>query len=198
MKHAFPVLIAAAAFGLAAAQQPSAEASPPPFARVRIEGSLSPSTELDCIPGSDVSPAHTPPDLYAASLKCMASGDFNRAVRLTTIAELFGRFDASRVSDPTARGGPQVLLSRTLAAISQSQLQSLRTALKEALADPKVNESLCVDLTRIGPPAYYPRYLVLHGLAAYTGQTSPDTSVIKEFDAAKTWTILKASARCTQ
>jgi hypothetical protein len=176
---------------------PSSSVESTPFTRARISGSLEPTLDLGCINGSQVLSTHTPPDLFLSAYKCIMSGEFERAARLTTIAQAFGIFDVARLTDPTTRGGPEVLANRVISQVPKEKLNGLALALRAAQASSSINDDLCNDLKRSGPPTYYPKYLVLHGLAAYNGQATPENSLKAPFDATATWsTYLRNSIGC--
>ena len=187
--------------GDARAQDPPAPAAsgvgPQQFSRIRLSGSLEPTQDLGCISGAQVQSTHTPPDIFLSAYKCLMAGEFDRAARLTTIAQAFGVFDVARLSDPTVRGGPDVLAQRVISQVPKDKLNGLVAALRTAKSDPATNDDLCNDLRRTGPPTYYPKYLVLHGLAAYNQQTTPENSLRAPFDARSVWdAYLQKAVRC--
>ncbi|MCE4555601.1 hypothetical protein [Pelomonas cellulosilytica] len=172
-------------------------ASAPTFARVQVLGSLEPTLDLGCIAGSQVLPTHAPPDLFLAAFRCVMTDQFDRAARLMTIAQAFGQFDVARLTDRTVAAGPTVLARRMVGQVPREKLTALLTATRAAEASAALNAELCADLQRVGPPAYYPRYLVLHGLAAASGQSTPENSLKASFDGPAYWAAyLKGAVRC--
>lgn len=201
MKHLFTTLALTVAHLSTFAQTPQSPASSgvstPQFTKARITGSLEPTLDLGCIGGNQVLSTHTPPDLFLAAYKCIMSDEFERAARLMTIAEAFGVFDVARLTDPTTRDGPKVLAQRVISQVPKDKMNSLAQSVRKAVSNSSINDDLCNDLRRSGPPTYYPKYLVLHGLAAYSGQVTPENSLKAPFDAAEYWeSYLRKAVGC--
>lgn len=190
-------LVAPAPPPSAPAAAASAATNAPTFIRVQVAGSLEPTFDLGCIAGSQVLPTHTPPDLFLAAFRCVMTDQFDRAARLMTIAQAFGDFDVARLSDRTVADGPKVLALRMIGQVPMEKRSGLVTATRAAQANPALNAELCADLQRVGPPVYYPRYLVLHGLAAASGKSTPENSIKASFDGSAYWSAyLKNATRC--
>jgi hypothetical protein len=45
---------------------------------------------------------------------------------------------------------------------------------------------MCKEVERIGPPAYFPRYMIQHGMGAFLNNGSGD-GLVKDFDAKAAW-----------
>lgn len=164
---------------------------------IRVEGSLAPTQDLPCISTTDANPSHTPPDLHTGVAKCILEGDFARAARLFMLAGIYSRFDAERVADRTARGGSQVLIMRTFAGFSKEQKEEFTKAFNQLVNSRPELQAICTELVRIGPPSYFPKYLVLHGMNAFTSPSPLENALIPGFDSAATWVRLQdAYAHC--
>jgi len=164
---------------------------------VRIEGSLAATRQLDCIDLSAVAGDQTPPDLYTAVLKCITQGDYQRAARLFFVASVYSRFDAQRIVDRSAGAGGQVLILRTFASVSPEQKQLFSKAIDTLTKDPQNFQAWCLDIKRLGPPKYFPRYLILHGLNAFTADRPLENALLPDFDLEANWArVLETNVRC--
>ncbi|MES2073952.1 MAG: hypothetical protein V4488_26600 [Pseudomonadota bacterium] len=161
------------------------------FTNVRIEGSLAATRDLDCLELAQVKNTYTPPDLHTAITKCFAQAKFNNAAQLLALAGVYSRYDAERVADRTAQGGVQVLIMRTFAAFSQDQKEKFSQATNLVLTDPKSIRDLCAAVQTLGPPDYFPKYLILHGMGAYMSATPLENALTPNFDSAGTWARLQ-------
>jgi hypothetical protein len=77
----------AVALGCDAGQAPSVAAAPES------------QKPLDCVPLSEVTSEHVPPDLYRAVPRCLAAGRVAEAIDLYAVAGTFAPFDIDRVTD---------------------------------------------------------------------------------------------------
>jgi len=164
---------------------------------VRVEGSLAAAQDLACISLSEAKPSFTPPDLHTAIAKCMSKSEFAKAAQLFMLAATYAQFDAERISDKTARGGVQVLMMKTFSGFSKEQKEEFSRAFNQLAQDPSELQATCSEMSRIGPPTYFPRYLILHGMNAFTSSSPLDNALDPHFDAAGTWSRLQDTyARC--
>jgi len=149
-------------------------------------GNLEVTHPLGCIPMSKATNAYSPPDLYHGVAACLDSGDVASAVQLHQLGAAYGRFDAHRVSDRTAH---QAMLG-LWAPITQNADDRQRAAWKKEVIriqqDAMARAAMCRNLRRIGPPSYYPRYMIQHGMGAFTGNGGKP-ALVPNFDANETW-----------
>jgi hypothetical protein len=164
---------------------------------VRVEGSLAATRQLDCIELPAVSGDLTPPDLHTAVLSCIGQGDYNRAARVFFVASVYSRFDAQRIVDRSAAAGGQVLILRTFAGVSPEQKQLFSKAIDTLTKDPKNFQAWCQDIKRLGPPRYFPKYLILHGLNAFTAERPLENALLPGFDLEANWArVLETNVHC--
>lgn len=162
-----------------------------------VEGSLAPTHDLPCISLSEAKQTYTPPDLHTAIAKCIAGAQFTRAAPLFALSGIYFRFDAERIADKTVRGGEQVMIMRTFSNFSEEQKEAFAKALNQLTESTSDLQATCAELVRIGPPAYFPRYLILHGMNAFISPSPLDNALIPNFDAESTWARLQeAYAHC--
>lgn len=149
-------------------------------------GNLESTTDVDCIALSSVKNSMTPADLYPAMAKCIKAGDYERAARLYAIAGTYARFDMMRVADRSAHQAKTVLEMEYRGWMSEEQNKKLAdTVTGIATVAPKLSD-LCQAMRSVGIPSYHPRYMIQHGMGAFTGQSTPDGLVVN-FEPAKAW-----------
>jgi len=154
--------------------------------RLEIAGNLAQTHQLDCIALDGVDSAFTPPDLYAAIPRCLAANRYADAVALFALAGAEASFDALRVTDKTAGQARQVLIMNTFNPLPPEQRQKFNDEYQKTLADPQVLAALCNRVRQFAPPSYYPRYMILHGIKAFTGDPYQD-ALDTNFDAKSSW-----------
>jgi hypothetical protein len=184
----------AVAIGTCHAQSPDVPAGPAEqaSARLQIAGTRAATRELPCMALSEARRDYTPPELYAAAAHCLAGTEVPKAVRLFLLAGLYARFDAERVVDKSAgSGGRTVVVAKDFAKFSRAQREAFAAALERLRADERELERFCADVAGIGPPAYFPRYLALHGLGSITSSNPLGDALLPKFDAENTWARLQ-------
>jgi ankyrin repeat protein len=153
---------------------------------VTVPGQLAPTRTFGCVGLEKVDSTATPPDLYSAGRACVEQGDYDDAARLFLLGGAYGRFDAARVTDKTAGQGLTILIMGFGNGLREDQKQAFLAATSRfhAAAD---RERLCGQFKRLGPPNYFPRYMVLHGIKAFTAADPTADALDPNFDAAATW-----------
>ena len=152
-----------------------------------VEGQLQATQSLRCMPLSQALPSYTPPDLLTAVVDCLAAGESARAAGLYLLAKQFAIFDAARVGDTSARGGMGVLRDGVFSALDSSQLAVLSSVNSRLRPGSSTLRETCTAVAKVGPPSYFPRYLVLHGLRAL-GEPKPlENALVEEFDGPTEW-----------
>jgi hypothetical protein len=164
--------------------------------RARLQGSLAPTRDLPCLRGDQIEALFTPPDLYTGFLKCLDERRAEDAALMFSVAGIYSRFDARRIDDPSVRGGPQVLIINTSAGFTPRQREFF-VKVQRRVATSEATQAFCEVLARIGPPIYAPRYLVLHGLKAFTAANPMDNALVPGFDANGNWaSLLESYGHC--
>ncbi len=84
---------------------------------------------------------------------------------------------------------------RAFQGIDAATLQRFEHALLASLQNDATHHALCRRLLHLGPPTYFPRYMVQHGMAAFV---NPGANTLKTpFDAAAGWLgVMKHYAHC--
>jgi hypothetical protein len=149
-------------------------------------GSLESVNDIGCIPSSSLKNSHTPPDLYRGFAKCLAQDEFRKAAFMFMLAGAYARYDTMRVVDKSAHQAVPALRAQAVAAIANSRREAFRDTVKAMTANPAEQAALCREASRIGPPAYYPRYMVQHGLDAFISADA-GASLKTGFDSGAAW-----------
>ena len=156
---------------------------------VGLVGQLAAKQPLTCVSIDGVGKDHTPPDLYQGVSACIQQEDYRTAVALFALAGMESRFDAQRVLDKTAGQAGQVLIMDTFNGLAGDRRAKFQAAVKAVAADPEVLSRTCAAIRKVGYPTYYPAYMVLHGIRAFTA--NPDDPTLQpNFDGAAVWNSL--------
>ena len=159
---------------------------------IRAEGSLASTQTVGCIPVTDAKNTFTPADLYKGVVDCISQDKYDLGAGLFALAGIYGRFDAERVSDKTAGQAKTVLIMNTFANESQEKKLRLNDVFTHLTKTPELLGKLCVDIQKVGMPNYYPSYMILHGIKAFTGNPH-EGALLKDFDAPNVWTNLQTA-----
>jgi hypothetical protein len=90
-------------------------------------------------------------------------------------------------------GGVSVFLTiQTFATVTPDQKQAFKQALTAVMSDPKKHADFCLSVRKIGPPDYFPKYLVMHGMNAFLSSHPEQNALVPNFDAQSTWAKLQA------
>jgi len=153
---------------------------------------LSAKQPLTCVSIDGVGKDQTPPDLYQGVSACIQQEDYRTAVALFALAGMQSRFDAQRVLDKTAGQAGQVLIMDTLNGLPGDRRAKFQAAVRGVAADPEVLSRTCASIRKIGYPTYYPAYMVLHGIRAFTAKPD-DPTLEANFDGPTAWNSLLSS-----
>lgn len=162
------------------------------FTNYRVEGSLASTQAVGCIPLAEAKNTFTPPDLYKGASDCLNKDEYESAAELFALAGIYGRFDAERVSDKTARQAVTVMLMSAFANVSQDKKERFNTVLSRITRADGGLGRLCEHVQRVGMPDYYPSYMILHGIKAFTGDPH-DGAIKTDFDPSGVWKNLQAA-----
>lgn len=163
------------------------------IANISAPGNLAPTKRLPCLDLRAANSSETPADIHTSIKACVDEGEFEKASRLFALAGVFARFDAERVADPSARDAGQMLILQTFSSITPDEKKKFQAVYMGMVKDPEAHRRLCSDIQRIGPPVYFPAYMVAHGMSAFTGANSASGPLVSNFDAKKAWTALQTT-----
>jgi hypothetical protein len=175
---------------------PDAEVVPlKPAARAGTQGSKGSqrgsftSQPLGCVELDQLDNTRTPPDLYVGVSACVQQENYRAAVAIFALAGMDSHFDAARVIDKTAGQAGQILISATFDAMPAEKRDKFAKTVTEVAADPAALARTCSRIRRMGFPSYYPGYMVVHGIHAFTAKPD-DPTLESNFDSAATWNNL--------
>ena len=155
-------------------------------------GNLESMNDIGCVGSAKLQNTYTPADLYRAAELCVRRATYREAAFLYAMAGVYGRYDTLRVADKTAHQALTVLQMQAFGALGQGPQEAFKKAIKESLGSPAGLAAACKEIQRIGPPAYHPRYMIQHGMGAFTkdGPTKDGSTrdgLVTPFDASAAW-----------
>lgn len=149
-------------------------------------GNLKSTAAVGCVSLAELTNNHTPADIYPGALACITSGKYEKAVPLFALAGAYGRFDQLRVTDATARQAVQALKLNNFGSLSSERQEGFKKALLAATEGGSASlKKLCSDVERMGPPKYFPTYMIQHGMSAFVGQSG--NGVKSDFNPTEGW-----------
>ena len=160
------------------------------------EGNLESTYDIGCADSESLTNKYTPADLYRGMVKCFEKDDYGRGVILYALAGVYGRFDTFRVADATAHQATRVLQQDLFGPIEQSKKAKFGEQLQAALGSSEQLKRVCEQVRKIGAPAYFPRYMLQHGMGTVLGDSPerkevmgdhPKDGIVEGFDAESAW-----------
>jgi len=153
---------------------------------LRAEGSLASTQTIGCIHIEDAKNTYTPADIYKGSGECISQEKYDLAVDLNALAGVYARFDAERITDKTAGQANSALIMKTFSTLPQDKKSKFAEIMKRTANNPESLNKLCVSIRKIGMPNYYPNYMILHGIKAFTGNPH-EGALVENFDSSAAW-----------
>jgi len=178
--------VVALSFGFTVGAFAADSATQPTVQIIEAPGNLESKYDVGCIGADKVESKYTPIDLYKAMSKCVNSGMYKEGALLFAVAGTYGRFDTFRVVDKTAHQAVDVAFMHALGALDENKRTDFQENIKEILGSPEGLAAACREIVRIGVPDYYPRYMIQHGMGAFTKKGDGD-ELAKDFDAKAAW-----------
>ncbi|MEP9358568.1 hypothetical protein [Sphingomonas sp. KR3-1] len=166
------------------------QGQPPKVQNYNAPGNLEQTADLGCIALKDAAPRYTPVDLFRAAGTCISAHRYDDGARLFVLAGAYGRFDMLRVADTTAHQAILVIRSEIFGDLPQADSDAFSASLKTIIVDGKLAPDLCATIQRIGAPTYHPRYMIQHGMGAFTGNKG--NGLVDKFDADAAWKQVRA------
>jgi ankyrin repeat protein len=146
-----------------------------------------------CVQFDTIDNRHSPIELYSSLNDCMQSGRNADAAGLFVLAGMDSSFDSVRVADKTAGQVRVILITALFEGMADDVHARFDTAMKALTDSPSRHAVLCEEIRRVGPPQYFPAYMVNHGLGVMQSalaNQAPHTPLDPKFDAAATWRSL--------
>ncbi|WP_298013464.1 hypothetical protein [uncultured Aquabacterium sp.] len=143
---------------------------------------------VPCSAGKALGSRYTPVNLYLGAVECAKQpATFEAATNMFVLAGVYGRYDILRVKDESAHQAVSVMRMAIDGHLSHAFRQHLRHMAGSELG----KLQLCAMVQRAGPPAYFPSYMVQHGLhstqAALHGR-APTSPLHEDLDTQAAWT----------
>ena len=165
---------------------------------IEANGNLESPKPLLCVHLSQVTNENNPADILNGMRECIKLKDFKNAVRLFAIAGVYGKFDTYRVINKSAHQALLVLQQSIIMNLEESERNSLFESLNKELeqGSDSLNE-ICQAINKIGFPKYFPKYMIQHGIQAFTGKEG--NGLNEKFDSQKSWNLaLKEYLHCEE
>jgi ankyrin repeat protein len=159
---------------------------------VTSAGNLAATKPISCRPLGELDSTYTPADIWPGVRDCIDHERYAEAADLSALAGIYGAFDGARVTDVSAGQASQVLIITTLGAVEDNRRKLFESAVRSAHSDPKLLGDLCTRIRMIGSPSYYPDYMIMHGIRAFTGDPHKD-ALKSPFDGKAVWEGLRTT-----
>ena len=165
----------------------------------RAEGNLEPTQYLSCVGLDSLKNTYTPPDLYTGVAACVKQKDYERAIDLFKLAGAYSFYDAQRVSDKTAAQGRTVLIMQLFDGFTEEEKLGIQKAFNaQTESNDKSLQLSCERIKKIGKPNYFPKYMILHGMNAFTGNPY-ENALVANFDQKQQWgLVVKNYLHCSE
>lgn len=186
MRTVFVVSLVVLSFGFSIGASAAESGTQPRILNYEAQGNLESMNNLGCIGINRVKNKYTPIDLYKVVSKCVNSGMYKEGVFLFAVAGVYGRFDTIRVEDKSAHQAVAIARMHTLGTLDKSKQATFQESLKATLGNPEGLAAVCKEIVRIGPPNYFPRYMIQHGMGAFF-KDGGNNGLAKDFNAKSAW-----------
>ena len=123
------------------------------------------SNDIGCTDVAHLRNIYTPADLYRAIPVCVERNDYDSAVFISALAGVYARYDQMRVADESAYQAETVLRMKYLDSLVPDQQKKFVEVLRARTNSPTKLTAMCDQIRGIGPPHYFPTYMVQHGMA---------------------------------
>ena len=156
------------------------------FRNYEAPGNLESKNDIGCVGPEKLRNTYTPADLYKTVSTCASQDKYIEGVYLFALAGVYGRFDSFRVADKTAHQAVTVLVMQSFGSLSMQKKNEFKENLKKTLGTPEGLAKVCKKIDTLGPPNYYPRYMVQHGMGAFDSNKSGN-GLVTDFDPKTAW-----------
>lgn len=166
--------------------------------KIETEGNLESPKPCGCIELSEVTNENNPADILTGLGKCIELKQFEKAAKLFAISGVYGKFDISRVKDKTAHQALIVLQQNIFMNIEEEDQTKLIKEIKKHLKEKsKELEEICNTIQKIGMPKYFPKYMIQHGIQAFTEEEKEGNGLVEDFNSEESWkNALKTYLHC--
>jgi hypothetical protein len=157
----------------------------------------SPTIMASCPDQATLNGNMTPVELFSAVTACVNKSDYETATIVFALAGDYAQFDMMRVEDKTAHQAASLLALYAVSTLNEEQRAIFNKKSGEIYKDDVRRQKLCNKIRKIGPPTYYPQYMVSHGMGAMIGTNRNPEGLVQPFDASGAWEqTLKGFMEC--
>ncbi|AIF48853.1 DUF4124 domain-containing protein [Dyella japonica] len=152
-------------------------------------GTPTPSSQpspVACLDKTRLTNRMSPVELWRSIGSCISSGRYDDGIFMFALAGSYGAFDRQRVVDVSAHQASQLLPMVTYASLPADKVSAFQSLASKTLEDMPKRLVYCKEVARMGPPEYFPGYMVQHGLGPFTGAHMAQPLVVP-FDAKAAW-----------
>ncbi len=179
------------------------------FLNIKTKGNLAATKNIGCVPLSKLNNQYTPVDIAHGLTQCIRTEKYEDATKLYALMWAYGKFDTYRVADKSAHQAINILMYQIRSSLSKNEADIEKNnefaKISHDLKRPgsRFLPEMCREIKQLGPPDYFPDYMILHGMNAVLDamQKSKDQQMdplVKNFDATEAWKkILKKSLPCS-
>lgn len=154
------------------------------------------SADIGCLSTEHLKNTYTPADLFQSVGKCVEQEKYKDAVFLFTLAGLYGRFDTLRVVDQSTHEAVMALRMETIEAMDTRKKSEFGELAKMTLGRHEGLQDICKGVIQLGPPKYYPRYMIQYGADVPIVNKSTE-GLNPNFDTGEAWkNTLDVYLRC--
>jgi len=159
---------------------------------METKGDLESKNAVSC--GQKLTNKFTPSDLFKAVAKCIREKKYADGIYPYMVGFAYGYYDQSRVMDISAHDAITALQAQDLGPLGEVEIGKFEAAKKEFYAKKEKMAEACAQIKTLGPPNYYPTYMIQHGVGAIEEKRS---DMVPGFDAKKTWkNVLELAMKC--
>jgi hypothetical protein len=159
------------------------------------KGNLESPTPASCVGMEKLSNKQNPADIFVGINECLSKKDYEKASYLFFAALAYGKYDTLRVKDKSAHQAISVLRMNSFSQLSKAEVAELQKSFGGLMNDQSQKKKLCDGLQALGAPDYSPKYMMLHGMSAFTGKGG---GLIEGVDSTEAWNSVKTEfAKCT-
>ena len=159
----------------------------PNITNYEAQGNLESTNNIGCVGTDKLSRKFTPPDMYRAAAICAQQNMNKEGTFIVALAGAYGKFDTLRVADKTAHDAPNISRMTSFASVDANKISTFQANMKATFSEPAALAAICNDVIRIGPPDYFPRYMIQHGMGVFIQDPKAGNGLVDGFDASAAW-----------
>jgi hypothetical protein len=155
------------------------------------KGNLESPNPIKCLEIENLTNQQNPADIFVGISKCLSTKSYKSASKLYMVALAYGRYDTMRVKDKSAHQAISVLRMNTFSQLEEGQINELQAAMKIVSDD----KTTCESIIKLGTPLYHPKYMLQHGMSAFTTEGG---GLVEDFKVNESWhKVIKEYLKCT-